>query len=435
MPVLAPSQPAFLRALGLLPLLALLALLGLASACGGKADDSAGGADGADGDDASSVSYYADVQPMLGQHCVRCHSDGGLGPADFTDPDVVQALAPAMRAAIDEGRMPPAAADPSCQDYVGSEALTMPQAQRDLFGLWVDGGLVMGDPSEAPAVEPVARELKNPDLVLTLRAPYTPAFADSENPGNEYRCFVLDPEEFGGKYITAMAPTIDAETIVHHAVLFTVDRGSLDDRFLGDSGWDCINGRGGDSTDGMLGAWAPGMLPIEFPEGTGMELPADKLLVLQMHYFYNGSDADGVADQSGYAFNFVDSVTKPVIMAPLGSYSFNIPAGDPDYTHSESFENSYVPLNVLGIFPHMHKLGQRFDARIIHADGSETCLVSGDYDFDNQMTYQFREPVQFAMGDEVRFECNWDNSEGDSAVRFGERTDQEMCYFFTLVSP
>ena len=45
-------------------------------------------------------------------------------------------------------------------------------------------------------------------------------------------------------------------------------------------------------------------------------------------------------------------------------------------------------------------------------------------------------------GDEIYFECTWDNSTGNpnafyetpQDIGFGERTDEEMCYAFTLLS-
>jgi hypothetical protein len=401
------------------------------------ADGAGSGADGADGGDTSTPldapTWHGDVQPMLATHCTRCHHEGGLGPGDFTDPATATALADAMLAAIDDGRMPPAASEPSCRDYVGSDVLTLPSEARDLLAEWIAADKPEGTATDATPTLEVSDQLKDPDLVLTMPEPYAPTYSDERNPGNEYRCFALDPAEAGGKFITAMAPTIDAASIVHHAVLFTVPKDELGSEFLDPQGFDCIDGEGGSATDGMLAAWAPGMLPIEFPEGAGMQVPDDAYLVLQMHYFANGG-TEGAADQSGYAFKLADTVDTRVMMAPVGDYSFRIPPGEANHSDGGTFRNTYFDLDVLGIFPHMHKLGTRFDAVIAHEDGSETCLVAGDYDFDNQMTYMFKEPAVFAEGDEVRFTCTWDNSAGTDTVRYGERTDEEMCFFFTLVA-
>ena len=57
------------------------------------------------------------------------------------------------------------------------------------------------------------------------------------------------------------------------------------------------------------------------------------------------------------------------------------------------------------------------------------------------MTYQFSETVDFAQGDTMNYACTWNNSESNDALDgdpqttgYGERTNEEMCFFFTLVS-
>jgi hypothetical protein len=121
-------------------------------------------------------------------------------------------------------------------------------------------------------------------------------------------------------------------------------------------------------------------------------------------------------------------------MLPPGPTSFRIPPGDEEYTARFNFTNSYVDIYIHGVFPHMHRLGSSYEATIRHADGTEDCLVRGDWDFENQMTYMYDEPVRFEIGDSWRSRCTWDNSEGEEAVGFGESTDQEMCFFFSYVT-
>jgi hypothetical protein len=406
----------------------------------GGSSGSTGTTDTTGTDDTTAYTYYEDVKPILEQSCVRCHQEGGLGLGDFTDPELVVSFSDAMLVAIDEGRMPPPAADPSCQDYRGSAQLFLDPADRDIIADWIAGGSPLGDAADAVSAEPVETELSDPDLTLYLPAAYTPTYEDTANPGNEYRCFVLDPQLEETIYLTAMAPIIDQAAIVHHEVLFTMPRSSMSDADLDPSGYDCISGVGGEELDGMIAAWAPGMLPIHFPEGTGMRLSPDDVLVMQMHY-YSGPDTIGLSDQSGYAFQTASSVDKRIYMAPLGIFDFSIPADNDSYTDGGSFPNSYIDMTIYGIFPHMHVLGSRFEASLEHDDGTETCLVEGDYDFNNQMTYQFVEPVEFEQGARINFECTWNNSTSNEALEgepqtthYGERTDEEMCFFFSLIS-
>jgi hypothetical protein len=341
-----------------------------------------------------------------------------------------------MLGSMDTRQMPPPASDPSCQDYEGSDHLVLSDEDRELFAAWVDVDMPAGDPAAARDIPPVKDSLDAPDIVVQMETPYQPVFMDTDNPGNEYRCFAIDPGELAGRSITAMAPVVGNNSIVHHIVLFSLPSSTLTEQMRSPEGWDCIDTSNTGSIDGMVSAWAPGMLPIEFPDGTGLPVADDRHLILQMHYFYNGPETEGASDQSGYAFRVSpeDEPVTSVFLAPVGTYSFEIPAGASEHTVTDSFQNSYVPLKVLGMFPHMHQLGTWFSARIRHADGSETCLVDGAYSFDNQMTYQFHEPIEFAQGDSVDFSCTWDNSEGTAPVGYGERTNEEMCFFFTFLT-
>ena len=417
----------------LLPASALIGLSTVLAACGGSdAPSPGGGPDGTDGTEAATYTYHADVAPVLQQHCVRCHQADGLGPGDFTDPDVVQALAPAMLGAIDAGRMPPPVADPDCQEYVGSEYLRLPDASRDVLATWLDEGQPLGDPADAPAPVVIDTELPDPDHVLTMPEPYAPTFSDAANPGNEYRCFALDPGDAAGRYITALAPVVDAAALVHHVVLFTVPTADLSPEELDPQGFDCIDAMGTLGQTGMIAAWAPGMLPIEMPDGMGLQIPEGNRLVMQMHYFANGGEGGAVTDQTAYAFELADDAS-PALVVPVSHSDFAIPPGAAAHTEGGTYRNRGQELRLVGVFPHMHKLGTGFDMRISHEDGSETCLVQGSYDFNNQLTYQWPETIDFGPGDVLDFDCTWDNRDGDTTVTYGERTDEEMCYFFTIV--
>ena len=412
-------------------------------ACGSDAQKQDGGDGAGTGDGQTPVppEFYADVAPMLAENCLRCHTEGGQGPGDFSDPAVVDALAEVMLDAIDGGRMPPPVADPTCRDYIGSEHLTLRPGARDTFAAWIEGGRRVGAAPDAPMHAPVSPTLTDADMELLIPQAYTPAYADTANPGNEYRCFVLETGHTEDFFITALHPLVDAAEILHHAVLFTVPRSVLDPSWFAPDGVNCINDMG--ATDGMVSAWAPGMLPVEFEDGAGLRIDSDAVLVLQLHYY---ASAPGVSDRSGYALRTAPSVSRELLMAPLGAFDFRIPAGEANHSHVESIRwgSSYPPVRVWGSFPHMHVLGTGYRVWIEREDGTEDCVLEGTdrYSFHNQLTYMFRETPVVRPGDTVRFECTWDNSAANpnqffdppQDIGYGERTDQEMCFAFTLVS-
>jgi hypothetical protein len=430
-------------------------MVGLVACDPGKDDTSAadfGGyvLDEGGGDDSGiaegPVTWFEHVKPMMDKYCTRCHNDGGLGAGNFKDIESVKGFAELMLSRIDSGEMPPPVSDPDCRDYVGSSHLQMPIQAREAFAAWIEGGKLDGDPADAPEPFAITDTLADPDLVLTIPAPYTPLYEDEANPGNEYRCFVIDPEIEETRYITAMAPMVDQKAMVHHIVLFTKDISQISASEQGPDGYDCIDGGMADGVNGMVAGWAPGALPVEFPqepESFGMRLGVNDRLIMQMHYFQSGPDVVGLADQSGYSFRTQEDVDRTVMMYPLGTTDFTIPAGDPAYTAGFEWDMPAVfSFDILAVFPHMHMLGTGYKMWVDTAEAGRQCLAqSSQYDFDNQLTYLFNEPVSIQGGDTIGFDCTWDNSVDNpnqhfdvpQDIGYGERTNEEMCYAFTLI--
>ena len=159
--------------------------------------------------------YHADIRPILDQHCVRCHQDSGLGVGDWTNEEHVMAFAELMSARMASGEMPPPVSDPDCHDYVGSDFLALPDSAVETFAAWIEAGKPMGEASDDPGIVVAEIDLVDPDVTIMMAAPYTPVFNDAANPGNEYRCFLVDPGETEIN-VTAMDPVIGSPDLVHH---------------------------------------------------------------------------------------------------------------------------------------------------------------------------------------------------------------------------
>jgi hypothetical protein len=412
----------------------------------GSSDPSGdGGAGDSGGDSPGPVvlepTWYGHIEPLLQTHCARCHSPDGVGPGDFTDRETVESLAEAMQVQIDEGEMPLPVSDPECRDYMGSDHLNMDEDERALFSLWLADDMPTGSPEDAPAPVFIQTSLDAPDLVVKPSTPYVPLYEDEANPGNEYRCFIIDPGREETFYITALAPLVEQPSIIHHIVLFSKPETEVEEWQDVPEGYDCIGSGMGDGVTGMLGGWAPGGLPIEYPDGYGMKIDPNDRLVLQIHYFQSGPETIGLEDNTGYAFRTADTVDTQVVMYPYGPTEFRIPAGDDSYTKAFSFPIPYS-FSILGAFPHMHVLGSGYRMTLTH-DGETQCLLESDkYDFANQQMFQFKEPVVLEAGDILSMECTWDNSETNMDrihdppidVSYGERTDEEMCFAFMLAA-
>lgn len=395
------------------------------SACSADPDERASTDSGTD-----AVTWHEDIEPLVDSHCVRCHSADGAAPGDFTEVGTVELLAEPILGAIAAGTMPPPVSDPACRPYVGAELLRLDDDEKALIRTWVETGMARGTPRDATQ-EVLPARLEDPDDIFWMAEPYTPTFSQADEPGNEYRCFLLDPSAHAGRYITAIGPEVGEPGLMHHIVLSTVAKSDVDERHLDPSGWECMNGSPGINTDNMIAGFAPGTQPLELPPGTGLQIPEDSYLLLDMHYFANPS-AVGSSDQTGVAVRLADTVDTPLALLTLGDFRFEIPAGDPAAEASGSLRVGQ-DFSLYSMLPHMHGLGAGYTMSVAHAAGDESCVVEGDYSFDNQVAFLLEEPLSVSAGDTLEFRCQWDNSAGSTDVSYGERTDEEMCFFFGLV--
>ncbi|MFK7928906.1 MAG: hypothetical protein AB8H79_12010, partial [Myxococcota bacterium] len=211
------------------------------------------------------VTYYEHVQPLMEDHCIRCHQPNGVGVGDFDDIETVVSFADRIAARVSEGTMPLPVADPECRDYLGSEHLTLDTRERALVARWAQNGAPLGDPATSVSGTYEAAALEDADIKLRI-PPYSPSFSDERNPGNEYRCFVLDPEHTEDFFVTALHPLVDQEALVHHIVVGAVDRDQVNPEAAEPGGMNCIDDDMG-VVENMLAAWAPGSQPQVFEDG------------------------------------------------------------------------------------------------------------------------------------------------------------------------
>jgi hypothetical protein len=94
-----------------------------------------------------------------------------------------------------------------------------------------------------------------------------------------------------------------------------------------------------------------------------------------------------------------------------------------------------VPLLAHMAGVHMHTRGARATATVVRGGSTQACLVDVPrWDFNWQGIYEFAEPILIEPSDLVRIECHFDNSSGDTPLKWGEGTDDEMCLGAVYVS-
>lgn len=375
--------------------------------------------------------FAGEAGEVLAQRCATCHQDGGIAPMALTDYADASDWHSVIGAVVEAGTMPPW--PPSdcgeCGTFRDSRGLT--DEEKAVLLAWTEAGAPQGDTGVGYVeAEPLPR-LDRTDATVTMAEAYTP----DDSVQDDYRCFLVDPELGGTRYLTGFELTPGDTRVVHHAILYapTDDDAvaaaqELDDAEAG-YGWTCYGGPGVDAD--FTAGWVPGVGAVDYPEGTGVEL-ADRKLVLQVHYnLVNGP----FPDQTSVALQLEDSVARTAVWASVSQHDLNIPPGESAWAQGRLSEVK-GDIDVWGFVPHMHELGKSFQLQVHHADGSSECLIDiPDWDFHWQGIYFYEESMQLSGDDYVEIGCIYDSTSRDETVTWGDGTTDEMCLAYVYLTP
>ncbi len=229
-------------------------------------------------------------------------------------------------------------------------------------------------------------------------------------PGETYHCWYFHAYT-PMQAIAGFHPVAGAG--VHHLALFFEPGGAVQaDRECSTFGrWSLLYGAGvgtGDAT---------------FPDGIAMPLRDDGVYVLQIHVL-NATD-QSIAVQAG-----VDLALTPpgasytrAGMFVAGNASFTVPAHTQGYTVTTDCTGKLPGgTSLIGLFPHMHKLGARFETNL-----AQQTIYDQPWQFDAQTLTMFQPAPTVAATDTLEMRCIYDNP-GDAPVSFGLSTSDEMCF-------
>jgi len=378
---------------------------------------------------AAAVTYYRDVAPILGRHCIGCHREGGLGPFSLTSFAEAHDEAAAISTAAGSRVMPPWPADSSgaCNTFVGQR--WMSDAEIAVLQAWTGAGAPAGDPRDAVTIAPPADVPFTSSLELASSAPYTVV------PGkDEYRCMIVDPQLASDRFITAISVLLDKAEVVHHIQIYAAEtpvaRSSLAARDARDPapGFSCDDEGIGDVR--YVGVWAAGDLVRRWPDRTGVEVAAGAHLVLQFHYHNHGDNP--VVDQSKVALELATTIESPATINSVHGYPLSLPPGDPDATVSKLVSIPVAQESwARAVRIHMHELGTHARMELVRGDHTECVLEIPRWDFGWQLFYTLEHPIALEPGDQIRITCGYDTTSRTTPVSWGFSTEDEMCIGYT----
>lgn len=310
----------------------------------------------------------------------------------------------------------------------------------------------------------------SPQTTVTLQGhPYTPQAPKGAT--DDYHCTLVNPHVAKDSFIVS-ASFVPNSLEVHHAILFLIPPGlaataRADDR--GGKGWTCFGesalpnsppvktaaSSGGHHLDNQISntpwltAWAPGAGIDVMPKGTGAELPAGSLVVMQIHYNLLRGDKPVQASLvlhtvpasthlQPLSLNLLPAppdvpcaagVTGPLCSRPAEMANLAKRFGPWAVTFDSIIEsvcgrNASTPptgtsttcvwpiggnQTILRLTAHMHLTGRGMQVTLNPGKPNAQVLLDvGNYNFDYQHSYNLAHPVVTQPGDTIGVTCHYD---------------------------
>jgi len=360
------------------------------------------------------ASYQKDVAPILLEHCVHCHQEGGIAPWPMNSHAMVQGFAPMIKEVLRTRRMPPYDGDPLIGHWQDNPTLSYDQTFALLS--WIDKGAVKGDGGD-PLVDyqPIGSEWKfgEPDLIVDI-----PAFEIPATGTIEYR-------------YAEIVNTHDKDVWLSAATIMPGDASALHHLNVAVSGIDHKSNISDAVADGYLLVWSPGTNLGQMPEGSGVFLPKNSKFLFEMHYTTYGKKS---VDKSKLGLYFSKKTPEKIMrFGETAGVLLEIPPFRRVYNaHSYMLFDRDATVYMLG--PHAHYRGKSFKYTYRYPDGREELALSvPSYDFNWQRGYSYVVPKKVPAGTMIIVTAEYDNSKFNDAnpdpsatVRWGAQSQDEM---------
>ncbi len=365
------------------------------------------------------ITWHNRVSRIVQANCESCHRAGENGPFELVTYGDVKGNRAMIKRQVSQRLMPPWFANPEHGEWANDRRLS--DVDRSALIAWIDNGCPEGDANEAVAPRKWAKGwmIGEPEVVIEL--PEVEKIPRKGKVEYQYQQVIT---AFGeDRWVQAMEIRPTSPQNVHHVLVFLEfpkdhprrseqpnDRGGLNGYFMG---------------------MVPGLGHIAFEPGFGKFIPKGATLHFQLHYTTNGEDAE---DRTKLGIIFCKEKPKVEITTKgIANPFFSIPPGADNHEVKSSFVLD-KKMRVLSFSPHMHVRGKAYKYVALLPDGTERILLDVPrYDFNWQLLYVLREPIDLPKGTKITCTGWFDNSDKNPAnpdpkatVRFGEQTWEEM---------
>lgn len=367
----------------------------------------------------NTLTFTNDVAPILINHCVRCHVDGGVAPWSMTDYNKIVGWSAMIEQVLLSKRMPPWKADPEIGKFSNSFAIK--EEDRRKLLRWIEDGMQFGEGKDplknlSPDKALISETNLKPDTTITLKKEKIPA-----NGIIDYRYQKIKLGLKEGKWLAGLKISTGNPKVVHHLSISSSSTPEL-----------ALDRKPRKWVDNIIAVIANGTSKsFIFPEGSGIFLDKNSELNIQTHYVTTGKKEE---DTSTIHLFYHD---KP----PKKQY-FSFSVWDDNFKIKPFEKNKIIEqqdtitknIKVHSVFPHMHYRGKQIKMIATKPNGDVVELVSvPDYDFNWQFRYVLKKPIFLPSGTIIKAEGIFDNSyqnrlnpDPSKKVTYGLKSTDEM---------
>jgi len=379
----------------------------------------------------ASPTYFADIQPLIERHCASCHHEGTAAPFPLQSYRDVKRRAAQIADMVAAGMMPPW--EPNSHGELLDENRITPEDSA-MLRRWVELGAPSGDNhTRPPDLRKPEIPLGTPSAILSPKSPVTIA-ADA---GDFYHCYVL-PTHYGtDKYLSAIAFQPGNPHVADHALEYLDVHRQV--RLLNHtqpgSGFTVSRSSSGLLPSMVIGGWGISTPARPYPQGSGLLLPKDADLLLEVHYHGTGKPE---TDLPKVLLYFCDKPpdkqvrTAPVMVSPL-----RLIAGSQSFMGERPVRSA---ISIIGVMPYLRARGRSLSLGMIAPDTAfREMLNTPHWDFNWIGNYRYKEPIHVPAASLLMLKANFAPREdrgvgADTAkpIGWGDTLDDEnaVAYIF-----
>lgn len=411
--------------------------------------------------------FNRDIGPLVETHCTYCHRPGDVGSViPLTDIGEISDSAHTLSERVSDRYMPPWRPDLRYGQFSNESALDVNEIWA--FRKWAERNTPQGSENSpyqiaAQSTSEIQR-LADPDALVHMTEDgaenlyYTvPKKSDLEGLEDlPYQHFIVKTDFGEDKWLIASEVRAMAPEVVHHINVFIVKeddslvtRSAFANRMakayaqrelgIDHKEFDHVYklyGAGMRRQLFLIGNYTPSHTALRFSEEHGVLIPRGAEIIFECHYTPNGTETK---DRSALALKFADRVPENAFgkqaITRSGAPSLRQlkiePNGEKELTRTLTF---FADAELMSLRPHMHLRGRDFSAYIERpGETPERILYIPSWDYQWQIVYNFKKPVQLPEGTKLHMTYRWDNTANnklnpnpESSVRFGTKIQNEM---------